>query len=71
LAGAGFRVLGVERSEALVQRARTETHVFMMRCWTADELSAYLAKAGFTGLQLRLGATAGIAPDRLLVTARK
>jgi SAM-dependent methyltransferase len=48
-----------------------ETHVFMMRCWTADELSAYLAKAGFTGLQLRLGATAGIAPDRLLVTARK
>jgi SAM-dependent methyltransferase len=44
---------------------------FEMRCWTAEELRSYIAAAGFTDLELRRGAEAGIAPDRLLVVARR
>jgi hypothetical protein len=46
-----------------------ERYEFAMRCWTADEVRDHVASAGFTRLELRGGAEAGIAPDRLLVVA--
>ena len=48
-----------------------ETRDFVMRCWTADELRDHCAAAAFTGIRLQAGAEAGIAPDRILLTARK
>jgi hypothetical protein len=41
---------------------------FTMRCWTAAELRA--AAAAFPVLEVRAGAEAGIAPDRLQLVAR-
>lgn len=48
-----------------------DSYEFAMRCWTAGELRGYIAAAGFTSLQLRSGAEAGIAPDRILVIAHR
>lgn len=48
-----------------------ETYDFAMRCWTADELRDHVAAAGFTSLELRDGAEAGMARDRLLAIARR
>jgi SAM-dependent methyltransferase len=48
-----------------------ESHDFLMRCWTAEELRDRCAAAGFTSIRLQAGAEAGIAEDRMLLTARK
>jgi SAM-dependent methyltransferase len=48
---------------AAVERAG----VFEMRCFTADELRALAAAAGFSRADVRSGADAGAAPDRLLL----
>lgn len=47
------------------------TYDFAMRPWTAGELRAHVLGAGFANVELRLGAEAGVAPDRLQVIARR
>ncbi|MEA2322185.1 MAG: hypothetical protein QOD81_2035 [Solirubrobacteraceae bacterium] len=42
-----------------------------MRCWTAEEVRAHVAGAGFATLEVRPGSEAGMAPDRLSVVARR
>jgi SAM-dependent methyltransferase len=46
-----------------------ERYDFVMRCWTAEELRDCSAAAGFAKIEVRPGAQAGIASDRLLLTA--
>jgi glycine/sarcosine N-methyltransferase len=48
-----------------------ERHDFVMRCWTATEISDYARSAGFDRFEVVRGADADIAADRLLVVARK
>jgi hypothetical protein len=47
-----------------------QRYEFVMRCWTDRELRACARAAGFTEVDVRRGAGAGIAPDRLLAVAR-
>lgn len=60
-----------ERYEGVIEGAPVkERYQFTMRCWTTDELRELVAGAGFSKLEIRRGAEAGIAPDRLSLTAR-
>ena len=43
--------------------SRTETHEFVMRCWTREELTARLAAAGFEAISFRAGYEANASPD--------
>jgi SAM-dependent methyltransferase len=45
--------------------------VLAMRCFTADELHALAGAAGFTAIDVRAGAAAGAAADRLVLVARR
>ena len=61
-----------ERCSGSVEGATIdETRDFVMRCWTVDELRDHCAAAGFISIRLQAGAEAGIAADRILLTARK
>jgi SAM-dependent methyltransferase len=56
-----------ERYAAVAGGAAVErAGVFDMRCFTADELRALAARAGFARADVRAGAQAGAAPDRLV-----
>ena len=48
-----------------------ETYEFSMRCWTAEEVTACAAAAGFATVDIGRGADADIAADRLLLVARR
>jgi glycine/sarcosine N-methyltransferase len=60
-----------ERYAAVAGGATVErAGVFEMRCFTADELRALAAGAGFARADVRSGAQAGAASDRLVLVAR-
>jgi SAM-dependent methyltransferase len=68
--------LDVERRLVLVRERYVtpesdESYEFAMRCWTGEELREHARAAGFSSVEIVAGAEAGIAPDRLLLTARK
>jgi len=48
-----------------------ETHVFLMRCWTANEVRDCVTDAAFANFEVQRGADAGIAKDRLFIAARR
>jgi hypothetical protein len=61
-----------ERYAAVAAGAAVErAGVFEMRCFTADELHALAAGAGFARADVRSGAQAGAASDRLVLVARR
>jgi SAM-dependent methyltransferase len=56
--------------ERYVTPEAEESYDFVMRCWSEEELREHAGAAGFSSVEVAEGAAVGIAPDRLLLTAR-